>query len=822
MVNVPGVAYANPEVEVESEIVTTGVSIPGNNRMLCILGEGSRREVLIGNALGKGKDGLNPEYTSTTNCDGRHFQLKNYPVFSNRTELLINGVPLSILEGTITAGEGFSNKFDCKLDPTTGQIELQTAHIVNQGGADYVPSTSNKGNGTFDTLTLIAENAPEETWTIRCSNTQLNSSGLPVTGNALFTVSGSVSGVSTTIWQSDGVLRDNGILRFAISEGSSVFHKGDTFTIKVSSGVLNAGVSFVAKYIAETDINSPQYFTSMDQVTAKHGLPTTNNTLSLGCQIAFANNTNGVYALQCAPGLPRRSTYTLIKTATGGTTTDDLSFPLPIGVVPDADSDVKFFTINNKTKVKTQITPNKVAFFQDGYATNPSSFITNVSHQYSYTVIMEHGLEKSGENATIKADTDPLIALLSDDFVIFDSDDLNANYKVEIFGSGKTNNSTTTGFSVIGVQGGKLKIQRTTGSFVDETGNTSLTWRLVNTDEAVKGATILFTTDLALGANIGLEAMIVDKRDAKFYDAGWSNALSKLESFEVDMVVPLPTQTMSAIIQNTLQHCLSMSQVSNHKERVLITGAMMGLLPENVIGTTKAAVEDLGILEGIQGDDIFEIQAGSIEDLSNYSVQDAFGSTYRCIYMYPDKIVVNVGGTNTFVHGFYMAPALGGWLSNQGNVAIPATNKTLSGFTILSDRAFPNQVAKNITKKGICLVEPVLGGGRIIWGKTTSASGFPEEEEISIVFIRDQISKVCREALKGFIGQAESPTLATALYNRIYGLCLGFIQQRIITQFRDIVVARDSVDPRQWNVKFGVMPVYPVNWVYVKFELGAF
>lgn len=820
MVNVPGVAYANPEVEVESEVVTTGVSIPGNNRVLCILGEGARREVITANALGKGKDGLSADYLSATNPDGRHFQIKNSPVIKNRTQLLINSVPLSILEGTIT-NAGFSNKFDCMFDPTTGQIELQKAHIVNQGGSDYLAGASNKGNGTLVSLSLIDENAPDETWTIRCSNTQLNSQALPVDGYGLFTVSGSVSGVSSTIWQSDGVLRDNGILRFAVTEGANTFWKGDTFTITVSSGVLKAGSSFVAKYIAVSDINSPQFFTTMDEITAKHGLPTADNTLSLGCQLAFANNTAGVYTLQCAPGLPRRSTYTLIENATGHTTVDDLSFPLPLGVIPNADSDIKFFVVNSKTKVSTQITPNKVAFFQAGYTANQSSFCSG-SHQYSYTVVMEPGLQKTGDNLTITPDTDPTYAWLSDSYVSFDSGDIDANFKVEIFGSASTNDSTSPGFAVVEVKNGQLKIQRTTGSFTAESLNPSLNWRLVDTDETVRSATILFTSDLALAANTGLQVMVVDERDADFYDAGWSAALSKLETIEVDMVVPLPKQTISAIVQNTLQHCLSMSQVSNHKERVLITGAMMGLLPEHVTGVSLAAVEDLGVLEGIQGDDILEIQAGSIEDLSNYSVRDAFGSTYRCIYMYPDKIVVNVAGSNTFVHGFYMAPALGGWLSGQGDVSVPPTNKNLSGFTILSDRTYPNQVAKNITKKGICLVESVLGGGRIVWGKTTSNSGFPEEEEISIVFIRDKISKVCREALLGFIGQAESPTLSTTLYNRIYGLCLGFVQQKLISQFRDIVVSRDPVDPRQWNVKFAVMPIYPVNWVYVKFELGAF
>ncbi len=819
MVSIQGVSYANPNTFADSEIVTTGVAIPGNNRVLVLLGEGSRREVIVSNASGNGNDGLDSTYTTTNGSDGRHFLLKNAPIISNRTVLLKNGIPLTVTEGTID-GTAFSHRFDAKIDTETGQIELQRARILNVAGADYTPSTSNKGDGTIVSLSLIDENAPEETWTIRCTSTRLDGYAQPIDGYALFTVSGSVSGVSSRVWQSDGYVRDNGILRFAIQEGTTPFWRGDTFTIRVTSGVLKAGDSLIANYIAALDVNTPEFFTEMDQVVAKHGLPTTDNTLSLGCQLAFANNTSGVYCLQCKPALPRQSTYSLTDSATGHTTLEDLTFPLPLSVVPAINSSVKFFTIS-PTGTRTQILPNKVDFFNSTYTLNPSAFVFGTD-VYSYTVVMEPGLIRSGENTTIEVDVDPTCAWLSDTYNTFNSDDLTATYRMIVFGSTAGNDSTSSGFEVTEVVDGKIKIHRTLGVFTDESGNVDLTWRLVDTDTAVRSATILLTSDLALASGYGLEVMVVDNRDADFYDAGWVTALEKLETIEVDMVVPLPSETISVIIQNAMNHCLSMSQVKNRKERVLITGAIMGLLPDNVTGVSHAAVENLGILEGIQGDDPLEILNGDIEDLTNYDVSDSFGTTYRCIYMYPDKIVVNVDGTNTFLHGFYMAPALGGYLSGQGNVAIPATFKVLSGFTILSDRTYANQIAENITQKGICLVEPVLGGGRIVWGKTTSQSGYPEEEEISIVFIRDKIAKVCRAAMMGFVGQAETASTATNMLNRMNGLLLGFLNQGLITAFRDLVVARDSVDPRQWNVRFAVQPSYPINWVYIKFQIGTF
>ena len=822
--NIPEADYLNPNVVAHSEVVTSGVSIPGANRTLCIMGEGRRREVIVNFAAGYGQDGFNATYTSTSGADGRHFLLKHAPIVSNRTEIRKNGAPLTILEGPIT-GATFSNRYDAKVDTTTGQIELQRARIYNQGGADYVPSSANTGDGTITSLTLTDDNAPEETWTVRCTAVRRDTYGNPIDGYGIFTVTGSVSGKilnesgAPIMWQSDGVVRTNDVLRFAISEGSTPFEVNDIFTIRVVSGVLKAGDNLIAHYIATLDVNDPEFFTDMDQIVAKHGLPSTDNTLSLGCQIAFANSVPGVYCIQCAPGIPRRVTYTLAETATGGKTAEDLTFPLPVGVVPDTDSSIKFFYVNRTTGVRTQILPNKVDFFTAEIEADISSFIIGGTYAYSYTVVNGYGLVRDGENGSLTLDV-PEYAYFADDSVVFNTDDAGSGtYKLIITGSTSTNNSPVGGFEIVGVSDGKLRIHRTSGSFTEELNSSTITWEIVDT--ATETSKILLTEDLAPAIGQGLECMVIDTRDATFYDAGWISALEKLETVNVDMIVPLPKQTISAIMQSTMAHCISMSRLKNGKERVLLTGAVQGLLPVHVTGEESAAVEDLGVLEGIQGDDPLEIQSGNIEDLTNYSVRAAYGSTYRCIYMYPDQILVSVSGTNTYLDGFYMAAALGGWLSATGNVAMPVTNKVITGFSIPRSRTFSTIVAENITREGIVLVEPVLGGGRVVWGKTTSQSGFPEEEEISILFIRDKIAKVCREALRGFIGLPESPTLASNMLVRVNGLLTAFINQGLITAFSDVTVAKDSVEPRQWNVRFKVTPTYPINWIYIRFEVGS-
>lgn len=317
-----------------------------------------------------------------------------------------------------------------------------------------------------------------------------------------------------------------------------------------------------------------------------------------------------------------------------------------------------------------------------------------------------------------------------------------------------------------------------------------------------------------------LRATLIDVKDAPFFDAGWELALASLETQEIDILVTLPQQTISVIFQNALNHCLTMSNIRNRKERVLFLGAINGLTPDNLTGAKLAAVEDIGVLEGIEGATVADILSGNTEDLANYSVSNAFGETYRAVYFFPDQIVVQVGTQNQIIDGFYIAAAAAGFLSKVSNVAVPLTNKILSGFTILKNRMFNQTVLEQLAASGVSVLQPVAGGGRVLWGKTTTQSGFPEEEEISIVFIRDRIGKSLRAGFAGYIGLPEDPDMVATLSVRATALLNSFISQRLITDFADLVVKRDDVEPRQWNISVRVQPTYPVNWIYIKVGIG--
>ena len=65
--------------------------------------------------------------------------------------------------------------------------------------------------------------------------------------------------------------------------------------------------------ISELDVNDPEFFTSADRFYRKHGLPSSENTLSLGAQIAFENGAPGILAVQCKPSVARKISQVLIE-----------------------------------------------------------------------------------------------------------------------------------------------------------------------------------------------------------------------------------------------------------------------------------------------------------------------------------------------------------------------------------------------------------------------------------------------------------------------------------------------------------------------------
>ena len=550
--------------------------------------------------------------------------------------------------------------------------------------------------------------------------------------------------------------------------------------------------------------------------------------------MAYENGAPLVMAVQAKPPLPRRTTETVLPAfnattglggASGGATADDLIFNITAPGKPKQATSINFFVLTS-AGAETQIFPNAVPFYgstitaafsnyeDTGVSTNLMNAFMDPAisgSTYSYTVVSDDKVELSGFDARIT----PILAGLTCSVRIpsqtFTADDIGKSMDIQ-----NALAANTGRFTILSItDANTIVLTRALGAFVNET---TVQWQLLATTGTSQR--ILLTTDLALPAQRGLKVSYIDENDYDFYDSNWSTAISKLETQDVSIITAFPTQTYSAVQQALRVHCERMSASYYKKERLMIMGAISGLTTANVLGTSNAAVEDIGVLEGIQGDTATEVLAGNTEDLTNYGVSTNFGSSFRVIYMYPDQIWRVINGTRTTIDGYWMAAALGGWFSGTTNLAMPGTYKTLIGFSIPNSKVYTRVIQDQLGQAGITLVEPITGGGRMMHCKTTTQSGLPEEEEPSIVFIRDRVAQVFRQVFLSFIGQPEDPTLVPSLTALAIGTINAFIAEGIITDFRNLTIARDSVDPRQWNVTVELQPNYPINWIFIDVSVG--
>ena len=662
------------------------------------------------------------------------------------------------------------------------------------------------------------------------------------------------------------ILETNGILIFGIREGLATnvsganipFAVGDRFFLDVKSRILKSGDKLEAKYIPELTVNDPEYYVSANDLFAKHGTPSLTNTLSLGALMAFENGAPGILAIQCKPAVPRRSSATLFSEkvngkggfpACGGVYTncqvDDLSFIIPVPAsglgsgAPDSATGVNFFV--TRRGVENQIFPNKVDFYNSQLEseTAQNTFISSPQYSYSYTVVnTDVKITGQGISGTLVGSTGYFTSLDVD----FDGADVGKTIVVQslveddgttadttkneigtyLFGSG-----TTVELEIIAIiNDNTVEVQSVAPleSFQSTASATDIVFFIKDESDTTNvAAKILLHRDLVASKTLmpgdGLRISYIDEKDATFFDTNWFEAFERLEAAECQIVVPLPTQNISGIFRAAVSHCETMSTIANQKERMTLIGAQRGLTAAALLGQTEVAIDDIGVLEGIQGDDAAEILDGNTEDLANYKLSDNFNSN-RAVYFYPDQIIRNVSGVNNYVNGFYMAAAAGGYLSATQNVAVPLTFKELTGFSIGRDRIFRKQILDQLGGEGATVVQPITGGGKVLAGRTTSHSGFVEDEEISIVFIRDRVKKVLRDSMMSFVGTVEDANTQGVMTSKVKTIMSGLVSQGLITDFKSIRVEKDKVDPRQWNIYLKFTPAYPINYIFIDLEIG--
>ena len=580
---------------------------------------------------------------------------------------------------------------------------------------------------------------------------------------------------------------------------------------------------------------------------------------------------------QCSPPAARKTQSTLVEevnslgeggvTACGGNAdfceVDDLLFPIPAPLQglgsgkPDSDYQVGVYAIRNGKEIPLVL--NKFDFYASNLETESSqlSFISSSDYSGYYTVVnSDVEILTSGDSGELFTDSSTgTTAIFTSGLVTgeFDFDSSNATDDTTIVitsmevvtSSGNTllTQKDDIAVALVGTgnegAGVELKISEVFSDTSVEVVSKELDglsrYTFENNldieniqffikddnDSKNKTASLLLNKSVISSGQLkkgdGLRIYYVDQNDSDFSDPGWLNCLKAMEAFDGTIIVPLPTSAKNLVFKNVVSHCEIMSSVANRKERLAFIGACRGIDHEALIGTKLVAVEDIGTIEGIQGDEPSEILNGEIEDLANYKLDENYKSNRAC-YFYPDEIIYD----NTSYDGYYIAAAAAGFFCTDGRLSsTPLTNKTLSGFTISESKRHSSSTLNQLGNVGATVLQPAgSGSANVLASRTTSQSGYIEDEEPSIMLVRDEIKQILRNAVSGQIGTVQSLAGQVNLQLRVQNIMKGLISRGLITSFRGLRVEQDKVDPRQLNVYVGYTPAYPVNYVYIEIEVG--
>lgn len=261
----------------------------------------------------------------------------------------------------------------------------------------------------------------------------------------------------------------------------------------------------------------------------------------------------------------------------------------------------------------------------------------------------------------------------------------------------------------------------------------------------------------------------------------YTNALTKLELEDVDIVVPITSDdTITALVK---AHVESMSTTKGRKERIAIVGGT----PFEDSSSAADYVDDLVAL----ADDL---------------------DSERVLLVAPDiKMPDDTGVVTTYGPEFLAAMVAG--LAAAQQVGETPTNKLLKliGLTC----AFTQDQIETLLLGGVCPVEFIKSDGfRVVQAITTwQTDAIPLHREFSVRRVGDAIMKDLRRTLqRDFVGARGDATTVQSMLSTIVQRLQRYLSDRIITGFRNVSVTVASTIA---TVTFEFAPTEPINYILI-------
>ena len=269
--------------------------------------------------------------------------------------------------------------------------------------------------------------------------------------------------------------------------------------------------------------------------------------------------------------------------------------------------------------------------------------------------------------------------------------------------------------------------------------------------------------------------------------AGFTDALNKITLKTVDVVVPLFTNStgFETLFSDLKAHVYQLSQPSEGKNRIAM------VCPVDT--TTFDGYKQLG---------------------------SSLGSS-RMVLTYPSTINIGINGTIYSVSGMYLNAAMSGILGNPDiKISEPLTRKELSGIYEVPTTILRTQI-EELIENGVLVVETSsMQTIRVVYGITTDTSS-TNNMEVSLVRIGDFFIKLLKNILdKMFIGTVIDQGTFSSIEGTIRQIVESLTKSNVLMGYSNLSIAKDSQNPTKINISLRITPVYPLNYIDVKFSIG--
>jgi phage tail sheath protein FI len=93
--------------------------------------------------------------------------------------------------------------------------------------------------------------------------------------------------------------------------------------------------------------------------------------------------------------------------------------------------------------------------------------------------------------------------------------------------------------------------------------------------------------------------------------------------------------------------------------------------------------------------------------------------------------------------------------------------------------------------------------------------------EVSLVRIGDFFIKLLKNILdKMFIGSVIDQGTFSSIEGTIRQIVESLTKSNVLMGYSNLSIARDSVNPTKINISLRITPVYPLNYIDIKFSIG--